>query len=175
MILPPNADEHSEYFGNYARLVPAGSDVFAVLAGQPETLRALVSPVSDADASVSPKAGEWSIKEVLGHINDTERIFAYRALRFSRGDTTPVAGFEQDDYVRATHFNTRSISSLLDEFALIRQANVVCFAALTEDEINRRGTSTTGSPYSVRALLFGMAGHVTHHVESLIRDYHVGG
>lgn len=173
MIQPPRSDEHAPYYGGYIARVPAGQDVFALLAAQPAELRALLSTVTDAQASVPPKAGEWSVKEVIGHINDTERIFAYRALCIARADQTPLPGFEQDDYVRATDFNRRSLSDLVEEFALQRQANLLCFRPFTEAEIDRRGTAS-GNPFSVRALLFAMAGHVMHHVESLRVDYHVG-
>lgn len=174
MIQPPKPDEYAPYYGGYIQRVPAGQDVFAVLTAQPAELRTLLQTVTEAAASVPPKAGEWSVKEVLGHINDTERIFAYRALCMARGDQTPLPGFEQDDYVRATDFNRRTLTDLLDEFAAQRQSNLLCFKPLTEAEIDRRGTAS-GNPFSVRALLFAMAGHVIHHVESLKVDYKVGG
>jgi hypothetical protein len=174
MIQRPQPDEHAAYYGGYIQRVPAGQDVFAVLTAQPAELRALLQTVTDAAASVPHKAGEWSVKEVIGHINDTERIFAYRTLCIARGDQTPLPGFEQDDYVRATDFSRRSLSDLVEEFALQRQANLLCFKPLTAAEIDRRGTAS-GNPFSVRALLFAMAGHVIHHVESLKVDYKVGG
>jgi hypothetical protein len=173
MIQAPKADEHAEYYGRYIELVAPG-DVFALMAAQPDELRTLLQSVTDAQASIRPKAGEWSIKEVVGHINDVERIFAYRALRISRGDTTPMPGFEQDDYVRGTDFNLRSLGDLIEEFSHQRQANVLYFKPLTEIEIDRRGTASN-SPFSVRALLFILAGHVIHHIESLKVDYKVGG
>lgn len=111
---------------------------------------------------------------MIGHIADTERIFAYRALRIARGDTTPLPGFEQDAYVRATDFNARRLSDLLEEFACQRRGNVLCFQPLTEAEVARRGTASSAS-VSVRALLYIMAGHVLHHIESLRTDYRVGG
>jgi hypothetical protein len=113
------------------------------------------------------------VKEVAGHVCDTERVFAYRVLRIARGDTTPLAGFEQDEYVRATDFNARSLPDLIEEFEAQRRANVVCFKPLTEEETNRRGTVST-FPVSVRALLYMIAGHVMHHIESLKTDYKVG-
>lgn len=173
MIPRPQADEFNPYYAGYIQRVPQGGDVFAMLSQQPDELRALVQSVSDEQANVRPAPGEWSIKEVLGHIVDTERVFAYRAVRIARGDTTPLPGFEQDDYVRATDFNARSVSDLVEEFEFQRRATLLCFRPLTAEETERRGAASN-YPVSVRALLYIMAGHVAHHVESLKTDYHVG-
>lgn len=174
MIARPASDEYASYYGGYIGRVPEGSDVFALLHRQPDDLRTLLQAVADDAANVRPAPGEWSIKEVLGHINDTERIFAYRALCIARGDVTPLPGFEQDDFVRGTDFNVRSVADLVDEFDFQRRSNILVFKPLTEAEINRRGTAS-GNPFSVRALLYTLAGHVIHHVESLKTDYKVGG
>jgi uncharacterized damage-inducible protein DinB len=170
MIARPNADEYAPFYAGYIARVPDGIDLFALLRRQPDDLRTLLAAVSDAQANAHPAPGEWSIKEVMGHICDTERIFAYRTLRIARGDTTPLPGFDQDTYVRGTDFNARALSDLLEEFSLQRRANVLCFAALTEAEIMRVGTAST-APVSVRALLYMMAGHVMHHIESFQTDY----
>jgi hypothetical protein len=174
MIHPPAPDEYRAYYAGYIGRVPLDRNLFDILTAQPDELRALLQPVSDVQASLPPKPGEWSIKEVMGHLNDTERVFGYRALRFARGDSTELPGFEQDSYVRGTNFNARSLSDLMDEFAHQRQANVLCFRPFTPDEIDRRGTAS-GGPFSVRALLFILAGHVMHHIESLKTDYAVSG
>jgi uncharacterized damage-inducible protein DinB len=174
MIPRPQPDEYAPYYGQYIRRVPEGSDIFSVLSAQPNELRALLQPVSDEQANVRPAPGEWSVKEVVGHICDAERIFAYRALRVARADATPLPGFEQDDYVRATSFNARTLPDLIEEFALQRRSNVLCFQPLTDAELARRGTASN-NPVSVRALLYMMAGHVMHHIESLTVDYKVQG
>jgi len=174
MISHPQSDEYGAYYGRYIERVPEGSDIFAVLSGQPEEVRALLQAVSEAQANVRPAPGEWSVKEVIRHVCDAERIFAYRALRVARGDEKPLAGFEQDDYVRATDFNLRSLPDLIEEFTLQRRANVLCFKPLSEAETVRRGTASD-APISVRAVLYMMAGHVMHHIESLKVDYKVGG
>ncbi len=172
MIQPPQSDEYAPYYGGYIGRVPPSSDLFALLAAQPDELRALVQNVADDHAGKPPEPGEWSIKEVVGHINDTERIFAYRALRISRGDTTPIPGFEQDDYVRGTDFNRRTLADLIEEFDLQRRSNILQFQTITDEESQRRGTAS-GNPFTPRALLYAMAGHVMHHVESLKVDYGV--
>ena len=173
MIPRPAADEFSPFAAGYVQRVPEGSDIFALLSDQPDELRTLLQGVSDEQANVRPAPGEWSIKEVIGHICDSERVFAYRAMRIARGDTTPLPGFEQNDYVEATDFNVRSLSDLLDEFTFQRKANVLCFKPLSEAEIMRRGT-TSGNPASTRGLLYILIGHVMHHIESLKTSYHVG-
>lgn len=173
MIPRPQSDEYGAYYAGYIQRVPEGSDLLALLSQQPDELRALVQNVSDQQAAVHPAPGEWSVKEVLGHLVDTERVFAYRAMRIARGDATPLAGFDQDDYVRATSFNARSLTDLVDEFDYLRRANILCFKALTAEERQRCGTASN-NPASVRALLYIMAGHVAHHVESLRTVYQVG-
>jgi hypothetical protein len=172
MVPRPQADEYGPYYGQYIGRVPEGSDLFAVLSSQPDELRALLGTVNEALAGTHPAPGEWSIKEVIGHINDAERIFAYRTLRVARADETPLPGFDQDPYVTATNFNARTLSDLLDEFAAQRHSNVLCFQPLTDAELARRGTAS-GYPVSTRAILYMMAGHVMHHVVSLKTDYHV--
>ena len=173
MIARPQTDEYAQFYAGYIQRVPQGADIFALLSSQPEELRSLLQSVSGEQANVRPAEGEWSIKEVLGHICDGERVFAYRALRFARGDTTPLPGFEQNDYVDATDFNQRSLADLLEEFTLQRRANLLCFKPLTDAEISRRGTASN-NPISVRAILFILAGHVMHHIESLKTSYRVG-
>ncbi len=172
MIARPQSDEYNAYYGGYIGRVPEGSDVFALMSAQPEEVRTLLQNVSEAQANVRPAPGEWSIKEVIGHVNDAERVFAYRATCIARGEQASLPGFDQDDYVRATDFNARSLSDLIEEFSLQRRANVICFKPLTPAEIDRRGTAS-GYPISVRALLYMMIGHAMHHIESLKTSYQV--
>jgi hypothetical protein len=172
MIQPPQPDEYAPYYGNYIGRVPPGADLFALFATQPDELRALLRNIADADAGQPPKPGEWSIKEVVGHVNDTERIFGYRAACIARGDISPFPGFDQDDYVRGTDFNRRTLADLIEEFAHLRSGNILQFRTITDAESTRRGTAS-GNPFTPRALLYAMAGHVMHHVESLKVDYHV--
>jgi uncharacterized damage-inducible protein DinB len=172
MITAPQADEYAQFYAGYIQRVPQGTDIFVLLASQPEELRTLLASVSDEAASIRPAEGEWSIKEVMGHICDGERVFAYRALRIARADTTPLPGFEQNDYIEATDFNARRLSDLIEEFSLQRRANLLCFQPLTEVEIMRRGTASNNA-ISVRAILFILVGHVMHHIESLKTSYKV--
>lgn len=175
MISRPQPDEYGSFYQGYIDHVDYHVDLFKLMESQYYVLMALVNidtnlEVVERTAETPHQPGEWSIKQVLGHINDTERIFGYRALRIARGDTTPLAGFDQDSYVAATDFNARTCESLLTEFLALRNANLICFRALTEEEIDRRGVASD-NPVSVRALLYMLAGHVTHHIKSIKANY----
>lgn len=165
----PGETEYAPFYAGYVQSVPDGN-VFEVLARQPDALRSRLAGLSAAQADFRPGPAEWSIKEVVGHLNDSERIFAYRALRISRGDPAPLAGFEQDDYIREANFGARTLPDLLEEFEFIRRANLLAFSGISQDASQRQGTAS-GYTVSVRALLYIMAGHVEHHLESLRRDY----
>jgi len=165
----PADNEYNPYYGGYIRRVPDG-DVFDFLTHQPDTLRKALASLSAEQGDFRHGPAEWSIKEVIGHINDTERIMAYRALRISRHDPAPLPGFEQDDYVLESNFSQRTLSDLLEEFELLRRANLLAFKLFT-DEVGQRCGTASDSPVSVRALIYIMAGHVEHHLESLRVDY----
>lgn len=165
----PAADEHGEYYGRYIQRVPEG-DILDLLTQQIAGTLALVSGLSDTQARYRPGPAEWSIKEVLGHVIDTERIFAYRGLCVARGDKTPLPGFEQDDYVRAATFDDYPLADLIEEFKLVRQTTVLLFRHLTPGTWERRGTAS-GFPLSARAAVYIIAGHERHHEESLRTSY----
>lgn len=165
----PGDDEYGAFYAGYIASVPEG-DLFALMTAQPGTMRALLNGVDDAAAAAHPAPGEWSIKEVIGHINDGERVFAYRAMRISRADETPLPGFEQNSYVANADFNARSLADLLDEFDLLRRANLLQFKALKPEAFTLRGTAS-GYSISVRALLYVLVGHVEHHLKSLKEVY----
>ena len=173
MVVRPTPEEYTGFDASYVARVPDGADVFEVLRRQPDQLGAMLQNIWDSKAGMRPKLGEWSIKEVIGHIADQERIFAYRLLRIARGDTTPLAGYDQDAYVASTDLNARTLASLLEEFDLQRRANLLCFEALDDEELARVGT-VNDLPVTARALLYLMAGHVMHHIDSLATDYNVG-
>jgi hypothetical protein len=168
----PAEGEYAPYYGGYIGRVPDAERVnlFDVYAQQITTLRDLLGKLTPEQANFRFGPGEWSIKECLGHINDGERVFSYRALRISRNDQTPIAGFEQDDYVRESNFADRTLGDLLDEFELLRKANMIAFNGLPEAVYMRCGTASN-NPVSVRALLYILAGHVEHHIESYKQDY----
>ncbi len=165
MISRPDNTEYAEYYKNYIARVPDGN-VLDFLAKQPGDYRQLLVGVSERDAAAAPAPGKWSIKQVLGHICDTERVMGYRALRFARGDEQELPGFEQDDYVREANSNGRSLEDLLNEFESVRKATIALFASLPAGAEMRRGVAN-GNPMSVRALAYIAGGHAQHHYELL--------
>nr|ART39620.1 J548 [uncultured bacterium] len=174
MVARPQPEEFTGFESSYVARVPDGADVFEVLRGQSDQLQAILQNVWNDQAGRRPRPGQWSIKEVIGHIADQERIFAYRLLCIARGDKTPLPGYDQEAYVDGTDLNARSLAGLVEEFDRQRRANLLCFEALDEDEFTRVGTAND-SLVTPRALLYLMAGHVMHHLESLQVDYNVGG
>jgi hypothetical protein len=169
VISRPQSSEYAPYYAKYITVVP-DEDAFIVLQDQfQETIRLLQSIPEDR-ASFRYAPGKWSIKEVVGHMCDTERIMAYRALRMARADATPLASFEQDDYVKAANFDGRSLQSLIAEFQNIRAATLAFFGSLDDIALHRTGTASNFT-FSVRALAYIIAGHERHHVSILRKRY----
>jgi hypothetical protein len=162
----PGADEYAPQFAGYVGRVPEG-DILAILRAQCDATQALLAPLSRAQVLARPKPDDWNILEVLGHITDGEQVFAYRALRIARGDTTPLAGFEQDDYVRAARSSKRTLEDLLEAYAAQRQATIALLRGFDAEAWLRRGT-VSGHPCSARAWAYISAGHELYH----IADFH---
>lgn len=165
----PAPDEYAPYYGRYITKVGDG-DVVASLESQLthtlEFLRAI--PESKAGHRYAP--GKWSIRECVGHMADTERIFCYRAVRFSRGDATPLPGYDENAFVANARFDARSMHSLIDELEAVRRASIPFFGSLVADEWMRKGTASDHG-VSVRALAWIIAGHELHHLEVLKTRY----
>jgi uncharacterized damage-inducible protein DinB len=157
----PQKGDYADYFEKYISLVPSG-DFLEFLQTQREDVLRLLSPLSDQQADFRYDPGKWSIKEVLGHVNDTERIFAYRLLRISRGDKTPLSSFEQDEYIHTGKFSARTIKDLLEEFSVIRESTISLVRSLDAAAWLRRGTASQ-KEITTTALAFIIAGHVRHH------------
>lgn len=168
----PQPDEHSPYYAKYIALVPQDDlSIAGHLADQHhETVDALRKAKAKADYSYAP--GKWTVKEVIGHMCDAERIFAYRALRFSRGDATELPGFDENEYVARSNFRDRTIEDLLEELWAVRAATLSLAKHLPESSLANRG-SANGAPISVRALLYIIAGHERHHLAILRERYGV--
>ncbi|HEY0324317.1 MAG TPA: DinB family protein [Pyrinomonadaceae bacterium] len=165
----PEATEYAPYYGRYVSLVPEG-DILATLSEQMDSTLGLLRGVDEEKAGYRYAPDKWSIKELVGHLIDGERIFAYRALRFARNDQTELPGFEQDDYVRYASFDACPFDELVREFEFVRKANLLMLRHLDDEAWQRRGVAS-GGEVSVRALAFIMAGHVKHHVEILKTRY----
>jgi len=165
----PDATEYAPYYEKYVSLVPAG-DVVETLETQLVETLALLRGLSEERAGSRYEPGKWSVKELVGHLIDSERVFAYRALRFARGDRTPLPGFEQDDYVRGGNFDARPLAELAGEFESVRRATVALLRGLDAEAWQRRGTANE-SEASVRALAHIIAGHELHHRDVLRTRY----
>jgi hypothetical protein len=168
----PESNEYDPYYDRYISLVP-GADIVSALQTQLDQTTAILSAVSEEKAGYRYAPGKWSAKDVLGHLTDTERIFAYRALRIARNDQTPIEGFEQDDYVRYGPFANCPMADLVQEFGHVRRASLSLFQNLEEDAWGRRGIANKAE-ISVRALAFILAGHELHHRKVLKEKYGIG-
>jgi len=157
----PQKGDYALYYEKYIALVPSG-DFLEILKGQQRELTRLLTPLTDQQAEFRYAPGKWSIKEVLGHINDAERIFAYRLLRIARGDQTPLPGFEQDNYIEPGNFSARKLADLLHEFSTVREASVSLVHSLDDAAWLRRGVASQ-KEVTVTALAFVIAGHERHH------------
>jgi hypothetical protein len=165
----PQPGENAPYYDRYISLVP-GNDVLAALDEQRRQMLLLLSGRPEADGDLRYAPDKWSLKEVLGHVNDTERIMSYRALRIARGDATPIEGYEQDDYVRNGPFGWRPLPDLIEDYIAVRRATVSLFRNLDEAAWARRGVANKNE-VTVRALAYVIAGHELHHRTILEEKY----
>jgi uncharacterized damage-inducible protein DinB len=166
----PEAGEYDPYYDGYISQVSDGEDLLAVMESQPADLRSLFKQFPEERGTHAYADGKWTVKEVLSHIIDAERMFAYRTLRVSRNDKTPIEGFDQDPYIENCDANARSISDLLEEFDLQRRSNMILFRNMSDEAAARMGTANN-VPVSARALVHMMAGHVRHHQNILKERY----
>ncbi|MGD0292197.1 MAG: DinB family protein [Candidatus Binataceae bacterium] len=167
--LRPQPAEYDPYYEKYLSLI-LGNDILAALDEQRRQMVLLLSGRTEADGDLRYAPQKWSLKEVLGHINDTERIMSYRALRISRGDATSIEGFEQDDYVRNGPFGRRSLADLIEDYIAVRRATVSLFRNLDEAAWTRRGIANKNE-VTVRALAYIIAGHELHHRRIIEEKY----
>jgi DinB superfamily len=165
----PNKTEYAAYYETYVSLVEE-SDIVSAMRNQTNELHEIFSQMSDEKGLYRYAEGKWSIKELLGHLIDGERVFAYRALRFARADKTELAGFDQDPYIENANFNAVKLQDLLDEMLLLRKANTLFFNNLDEEAWSRTGVASENE-ISVRALAYILVGHIRHHVKILKERY----
>jgi uncharacterized damage-inducible protein DinB len=163
MLTRPERNEYSEWYSDYVARVPDGS-VIEVLERQSQELQAFLKTLSEEQAEKPPAPGKWSVKQVIGHLCDAERVFGHRALRFSRGDQTPLPGFEQDDYVREGHANQRQLADLAAEYDALRRATIAFYKNVSPEAALRVGKASNAE-VSVRALAYITAGHEQRHLE----------
>jgi hypothetical protein len=165
----PRPDEYSPYYAGYIESVQ-NADILCALRDQLDELLGFLGHLDPATGEHRYAPGKWSVKEVIGHVIDSERIFAYRALAFARGERQPLPGFEQDEYVGSGDFGHRSLRSLGEEFEHVRRSNLALFASFGESTWVRRGMAN-GSSLSVRAIAYVLAGHAAHHIQVIRHRY----
>jgi hypothetical protein len=171
-IARPEPAEYSPYHEGYISLVP-GNDIISTLESQRRQTLILLSGRDESEGDFRYAPSKWSVKEVLGHVCDTERIFAYRALRIARADRTPIEGFEQDDYIRNSSFASRPFPEIIEDYIAVRRATLTLFRNLDEQAWMRRGIANNNE-ISVRALAYITAGHELHHRRILEEKYFAG-
>jgi len=165
----PQPGEYAPYYDRYISLVPA-NDTLAALEDQRRQMLLLLCGRTEADGDLRYAPDKWSLKEILGHLNDTERIMSYRALRISRGDATPIEGYEQDDYVRNGPFAHLPLADLIEDYIAVRRATISLFRNLDEAGWSRRGIANKNE-VTVRALAYIIAGHELHHRRIMEEKY----
>lgn len=166
----PAPEEYAPFYADYVQRGQARGDVLAALPKQIDEIRAALGGLTDEQALYKFGPAEWSIKEVVGHLNDVERVFSYRLLRIARGDGTPLPGFEQEDYIRAADYDRVPLAELLQEFESLRRANILMVSHLDDEAVGRLGTAS-GAIVSVRALIYMLVGHVEHHMACIHEKY----
>jgi hypothetical protein len=165
----PDATEFSSYYGRYVAAVPEG-DIIDVLRRDRDEWQALIAELPEARGGDRYAADKWTIRQVIGHVSDAERVFSYRAFRIARADKTPLASFDQDEYVKTAGSDHRTLSSLAAELLAVRESTLALFVSLPEEAWTRTGTASD-NPVSVRALAYITAGHAQHHLKILREKY----
>lgn len=167
--MKPKPEDYDAIYDGYISLI-GDDDIIEVLKEQRKTSEKFLKTFTEKQGNYSYADGKWTVKEVLGHVIDTEKIMAYRALSFARGEKQSLPGFEQDDYVAESNFNKRSLADLINEFITIRESNIILFKSFNEEILIRRGTASE-SEVTVLALIYIIAGHEKHHMKFLKERY----
>jgi hypothetical protein len=166
----PTPEEYASFYADYIQRAIAREDVLSALPKQIDEVSSALGHLSDQQALYRFGPAEWSIKEVVGHLNDVERVFSYRLLRISRADGTPLPGFEQEDYIRAAGYDKFPLTELLNEFEQLRRASILMISHLSDEAVSRLGTAS-GATVSARALIYMLVGHVEHHMACIHEKY----
>ena len=165
----PEPGEYAPYYQRYIDLVK-GDNPIKALENQIIAMQAFLSEIPEDKENYRYAPGKWSIKEIIGHLIDTERIFGYRALSFARKEKTPLPGFEENDYVAAANFEKRSFYNLVHEYNLVRESHLALFKSFDEQALSEVGNAN-GNDMSVRAIIFTIAGHELHHLQVIRERY----
>ncbi|MAL19184.1 MAG: hypothetical protein CL670_05225 [Balneola sp.] len=165
----PSSSEYAHYYGNYVSHVPK-ENIIETLKAQMHEIYTFINSIPGDKAFHSYEDGKWTVKQTIGHIIETERVFAYRALAFSRRDPSPLPSMEQDDYVKYSNYNSRTIHNLANEYLAVRIASIHLFQNMTKEMISLKGTAS-GVEFTVRSFPFIIAGHELHHLEIIKEKY----
>jgi len=165
----PNKNDYAPYYDRYVSLVK-GDNIHKELAVQSIVTQEILNSFPGTMGNYSYEDGKWTVKEVIGHLIDTERVMAYRAMCIARGEKKPLPGFEQDDYVKFGNFNKRELSDLIYEFRLLRESNLLLAKGFDEECLQKRGVASNHE-ITVLALLYIIAGHENHHMRILQERY----
>lgn len=165
----PAIGDYAEYYQKYIDLVK-GDDIFRILVEQNMESQNVLNSFSESKGNYRYAEGKWTVKEVVGHMMDVERIFAYRALCIARGENKPLPGMDQDVYVANGNFNKRQLFDLNYEYRLLRESNILLFGGFDKSVLQNRGTAS-GHEVTVLALMFMTAGHEKHHLNVLMERY----
>ncbi len=170
MIVKPNSDEFAPYATMYNDLLPDDGLVLKHLKDNFEEIRSLVAALPEARLTYRYAEGKWTIKEILVHVIDDERIYAYRTLRFARNDNTELPGFEQDEYTDYSRANERDLENILCEYEAVRRSTIAMFNGFDDEAFTRAGIAS-GNIMSVRAAAYHIAGHERHHFNLIKSSY----
>lgn len=165
----PAASEYAPYYDTYVKLVP-NENILTALEREGAHTQKVLRAIDEAKSQHRYAPGKWSIREVVGHIADSERVFTYRALRFARSDATELPGFDQDEWSRTTNAHSRTLASLLDDLQALRAATISLFRGFDDGAWDRSGVASK-NPVTVRALAYIVAGHEHHHLTIVKERY----
>ena len=165
----PASTEYAQPYAGYVANVPE-TDILAAIEQQSVETQKLLASIDETKAAYRYAEGKWSVKEVIGHFTDAERIFAYRALAIARGETQPLPGFEEDDYVRNANFDAWKLGDLAEHYALVRRSTIVLFQNFPDAAWENRGIASD-NPITVRAIAWIIVGHERHHLKVLRERY----
>jgi hypothetical protein len=169
MFKKPDLEMFPEYTRSYIKLIPEG-DIIDILAEQLVTTFKLLSEVTGAEAEFRYEAGKWTVSEVLGHLTDTERIMSYRILRIARGDTTPLLGFDENEFVKEASFYKRTMADLLEDYQNVRRATISLLKGLPQNSLLNI-SKANGYDVSVETIAYMIAGHELHHLKIIKEKY----
>lgn len=164
----PTSEEYAHYYSNYVSLVPK-ENIIVVLNEQMHEFYTLANAIRGDKAIIPYSEGKWTLKQIIGHLVETERVFAFRALSFSRGDTNVLPGMDQDKWVNNSNYNARSVANLCNEYLSVRTSSIHLFQSMSEKMIALKGKASNVE-FSVRALAFIIAGHERHHIQLIQKN-----